>query len=446
MLSVGLVIVFSLLTILTFYVATKATYFRLDARNGYVWSVLLYRELFTVFSAIFLAAVYGVGAFGDAIINATDDHFPVIALVSIYSIFAFGVSFSLFANHFRVPAGMRGAQLAFLDTRVRQFANAALLSGFTLFFFAYFFLSYRHAFISSIFTGDGLISVRLINAYGTRLPSQIAQIISVSWWIVAIYVGGLIHKKSALKALFYGVAALFLASARGDKAPVMMCFVIVGLSYVSVRGLKVSGGAIVKSLLLYFPVMYAVFFWVVSLQIPDLTIIDFNFYLLNRLGIGQMSGVFETFSISRLDGDFYWHAVPGASFFVDYIPYDKKLMMATEGYGYTEMGVKNSLFISEAYGIGGSFLVVVAPFIVGFSYAFGMFFLYLFLANFFGRSVAILYATPLYVISSSITGGFSSFPLFKGLLLEIICLGVIWLVYSAIGMLRRLKLAGRRSV
>ena len=71
-----------------------------------------------------------------------------------------------------------------------------------------------------------------------------------------------------------------------------------------------------------------------------------------------------------------------------------------------------------------------------------MFFLFLFLVRFFGRSVAVVYAIPLYVVSSSITGGFSSFPLFKGLLLEVMCLGVVWLVFGLLGLLRKPRVNG----
>ena len=122
--------------------------------------------------------------------------------------------------------------------------------------------------------------------------------------------------------------------------------------------------------------------------------------------------------------------VPGASFFIDYIPYDKALMMVTEGYGYSEMGVKNSFFISEAYGIGGMLLVFFSPIVVGMCYALGSYFLYLFLKKFFGYAVSVIFTLPIYILSSALTGGFSSFPLFKGLLLEVLCLGVIWMVFQ----------------
>lgn len=417
-------------TVVFFYVATKNTLLRLDLRSGRIWPILLYREFFMVFSGILLASAYGVGAFEGAILNARDDDIFTTSLWSIYAVLAFGATLAFLVRYFDISSDIKEYHLIVNDHKVRRFANAAILIGVSLSIFSFLFLSYNHAFIASILTGEGLVAVRLRNSYGSRLPSQIAQVITISWWIISIYVGILLYQRRRLRGAFYGLISLFLASTAGDKAPVVMCFMLISFSYFSLRGVKISGRWALKVVLLYFPVLYIALFLIVSLQIPELTVEKFNVYLLNRLGVGQMAGVFETFSIPRLDGDFFWHMIPGASFFVEYIPYDKMLMMIVEGYGYTEMGVKNSLFISEAYGMGGMPLVIFAPAIVGISYALGILILYLFLYRFFGRPIALIYALPLYILSSALTGGFSSFPLFKGLILEILCLGVIWLGFQ----------------
>ena len=104
------------------------------------------------------------------------------------------------------------------------------------------------------------------------------------------------------------------------------------------------------------------------------------------------------------------------------------LFRSTEGYGFSEMGVKNSLFISEAYGIGGFSLVLISPFVVGFSYSLGIYLLSKFLLYLFGSSISIVFALPIYILSAALTGGFSSFPLFKGLILTMACLGFIWIM------------------
>lgn len=426
------IFIFFLMTsaIAAFYFITRNTYLRLDIKSGNIWPIQLYREFIMVTSGVLLPLVYGVGSFEDAILNARDEDIFNIALLSVYAIFGFGITLALLAKRFRIPSGRDQIRLVMDDYRVQRFANAALAAGLLLLSIAFIFLSYKHAFITSILTGENLVSVRLQNSYDSHLPSQIAQIISSSWWVVSIYAGILVFKKQKLKSAFYILSALFLASAAGDKAPVMMCFMLMSFSYFSVRAVRISWRTVSKTLFLFVPLLYVLVYFVVSLQSTEFSIEKFNIYLLNRIGVGQMGGVFETFSIPRVGGEFYWHMIPGASFFVDYIPYDKMLMMVTEGYGYTQMGVKNSLFISEAYGIGGVPLVIFSPMIVGCCYALGVYILYLFLKAFFGRAVSVIYTLPLYVLSSALTGGFSSFPFFKGLLLEILCLGVVWIVFQ----------------
>lgn len=120
---------------------------------------------------------------------------------------------------------------------------------------------------------------------------------------------------------------------------------LMSFSYFSVREVNISWRTVFKTLFLSAPLLYVLVYFVVSLQVTDLSIEKFNIYLLNRIGVGQKWAVFlKPSQFQEWGVNFTWHMIPGASFFVDYIPYDKMLMMVTEGYGYTQMGVKNSLF------------------------------------------------------------------------------------------------------
>ena len=104
-------------------------------------------------------------------------------------------------------------------------------------------------------------------------------------------------------------------------------------------------------------------------------------------------------------------------------------MMYTEGYRFDEMGVKNSFFISEAYGIGGWALLMASPFIVATNFILGIKFFFLFLKKIFDESVAIVFAFPIFILTANLTSGFSSFPLFKGLIQIIILFLFVWLFY-----------------
>lgn len=412
-----------------FYIFSKNSHLRLNFKNGNIWPILIYRELFFVVSALLLVSVYGLDVFEHSILNAKVEDLFVIFGITIYAIFGFLFSIVISAKIFKIPM----INSIFINTvddhKIRRFVNAAVLTGFAILLGSIFFLGFEHAFISALTSGGDLLMVRLANVYASKLPTQLGQVINIAWWIVAIYIGYLFFRKNYIKVFIYFIFGFLLASAHGDKAPVLQFLIIIGLSFVAFNGINISKINVFKIFIIYFPVLYFLLFVVVSLQIPELNFKIFNVYLLNRLGVGQMSGVFETFSISKIDGDFFWHMVPGASLFVDYIPYDKVLMMVTEGYGFTEMGVKNSFFISEAYGIGGFPLVFISPFIVGFSYGLGIFLLSKFILYLFGGSVSIIFSLPIYIFSSALTGGFSSFPLFKGLILTMACLGLIWIVF-----------------
>ena len=149
--------------------------------------------------------------------------------------------------------------------------------------------------------------------------------------------------------------------------------------------------------------------------------------------------MYETLALAKQgylpDSNFYWHMIPLARFFVDYIDYQKYLMMITEGYEFTEMGVKNTYFVAEAYAIGGIWLAVLSPVIVGFASSLGLHLLMKIFKSAIGSELAIV-AVPIYFLTHDITGGFSSFQLLKGFLLLTVHLGVLWVWWRFISFIR----------
>ena len=435
--TLTLVLIFTTTTI--FYLISKGTYITLSPKKGEVWPLLIYRELITIFLPLLLINHYGIESFSDAIFNAKSNDVPWISLFSIYSVFAYLVTVSTAAKIIPIPSSIRQDLNLIYDKKIKFFADSSLVTSYSLFLFSFFFLSYKHAVLDSILQGGSLIQARLGNSYNSGLPSQFAYIIFFSALITSIFSGILLHQKKYYTYILYLFLAIFLASTRGDKAPIVLCIIVSLLSYSVVTGISVSPRKVFY-IFLYFFIFYFIVFWITSLQIPDLDIEYFNIYLVNRLGIGQMSGVFETLSIPRIEGDFFWHVIPFASFFIDYLPYEKALMMTTEGYAFNEMGVKNSLFISEAFGIGGTTLALLSPIIVGLSYAIGIKIFYMYLNKIFGKGIASTYTLPLYILTTPLTGGFSSFPLFKGLILNLIATTIIFIIYLISKKINRLKL------
>ena len=435
------IILLCILVPLIMYIISRRTGLVLDFSSGKLWSLLIYRELFLILIPLILVNVFGLAYFPMAIRNAKDEDSFVISLISIYAAVCFVISLCVFSRVFKIDINRVEVLKAIDAKKLSRFVKGALWYGLLVLAISTLFFEYKHAFLYATLGGENLIQNRLHNAYLSGIPSQLSVGLVFCSKIIAIYSGLSLYKKKIRSGLSYMAVAAVFASAAGDKAPVLMCLVIGSISYYSLKGVKISARLFFYTGLIGLPAVYFLTFLVVGLQISELSIVDFNVYLLSRIGVGQMAGTFETFSIPRLSGDFYWHAIPFASLFVDYPIYDKQLMMAVEGYGLHEMGVKNSLFISEAYGMGGWPLVFASPIVVGFSYALGVKLLYEFFVYFFDRSVAVIYALPIYILTSALTGGFSSFPLFKGLLLTMLTLGVIWFFYQ----LNRLSLAGTKK-
>ncbi|MCB2173643.1 hypothetical protein KQH41_00090 [bacterium] len=428
------ILLLAIISVLILYFFAKNTQLLLNLREGSVWSLLLYKEYFLVFLPLLLVLTFGVQPFENALLNTDNKDVFRIALISSFSVIIFTANLVIFAIIFKVNISRVDRVMAILDVRVKRFVDAALLLALFLYLFSSMFLSYNHAFLSSIFSGESILTYRLENVYASRLPTQLSYLIILAAYLSSIYAPFLVLRDKRLAGTFYFILAIFLSSSQGDKAPVLISLFLFTLSYLSITGTRVTLKTLFKIILLFLPILYFAAYLVSSLQIPDITFNDFNIYLVNRLGVGQMSGVFETFSIPKIEGTFYWHAIPFASFFVDYVPYDKELMMIVEGFDYESMGVKNSLFISEAYGMGGWPMVIISPFILAFSYALGMKLLFIYLRFLYGNPVATLFAVPLYLVSAPITGGFSSFVFFKGLIFNMIHLFFIFFVFRLLSL------------
>lgn len=431
--------------VLFFYLASKKTYFELNLKTGFVWPLLLYKEFAIIFIPLILVQTNGVESF-PVIFNLKNNDVFFVSLLVLYAVFVFSLTFVMALRFLPIS---RKNHISFISSNfiknvsISRFAMASFLSGFTVLLFAMLFLDYKHAFLRSIILGDNLLQVRLENVYSSKLPTQLSYLVKIASQITAIYASFLYLKGKIGWSVLCLLGAILLASAFGNKAAPVMCIVLAVLSYFSLKGSSISLKNISFYIFLYVPILYFFIFFVASIQFGEITIEEYNTYIINRIGVGQMAGVFETFSIPKLNGDFFWHMIPFARFFVEYIPYDKMLMMVVEGYSYDEMGVKNSFFISEAYGIGGWPLALLSPFIVGFSYAIGIRMLYCFIQFLFGNAVANFYAMPLYLLSSPLTGDFSSFPLLKGLILNFIILLPIWVVYKVITFFSRVSTIGR---
>lgn len=426
----GLVLV-PLITISAF----KGTIFDVRYPQENPWPLIWYLELAIILISLLLVSYRGIANI-PILYKSQPGTETEIAFVVIITLVAYIISLSFFLKIFKL---MNRRNMYILEVKqigkFEQLAFVLTISG-TLLIIIFHVLQYKHAFITSILTGKTLLRIRLANKYFSNVPSQIASILPlIGYFLAALggyiaHVGRYITHAKWFKGIFYLFVALLFLSASGDKTPPIWGIVIWIFAEGSLLPKRLSSLKWALTLLFIFMLSILVLYFAASLQYPELTLEAFLLYLFYRLGISQMGGVYETFGLaltgSLPEGDFYWHMIPGASFFIEYLDYHKVLMMITESRGITEMGVKNTYFIAEAYAIGGIFLMFLSPIIVGFSTALGLVILTRFMQKIMGKDISQAVTLMLYLRTHAITGGFSNFPLFKGLILLLGQLLILW--------------------
>lgn len=405
----------------------------LSVTGGYqsVWALLYYKEIFLIFIPVFLLAFFPASHFSS--LKMVDQ--SLVFEISLGVICSFSLYFLIYIFFLRTFFGNGRFDLiksdlvdCFNQKKIFVFSVASLFSGGCIFLFSIFFLGYKHALLTSIVTGENILHIRLHNAYYSTLPSQLSYIVTFSYWIAAIFSAYLFFLKKRFSSGVVFLIGLLLATSGGAKAPLIIYVMLFVMACLYIFRPKISSFKFYFFSPLYFISILLLIYFVVSRQIPDLDFKSFLLYLLERLGVGQIAGTYETFSIGFRLPESSWHMVPFASFFIDYPIFSKELMLFTEGREYTATGVKNSFFIAEAYGMGGFYLAIISPIVMAIAYFVKGGVLFYLMSILFGRIVAKLYFIPIFFLSTNLTGDFSSMALQKGTILLIIVLGLVYLV------------------
>jgi len=409
----------------------KNTLFDISNPYSNPWPLLWYFTLATVLVPVVIVSAVGVEN-APGLFLAQPGTESMVASVVFATMIGYVITLAFSLRLFNL-ALRKGAVrvLAFEDKRIEEVALVLSILGLVVLVICYFW-GYKHAFLSALLEKRRLLEVRLANKYASYVPSKIASIVPfIGYFLSAL--AGYMSRKKLVKSLGYLFLSILFLSAPGDKAPPVWGVIIWMLAQGSLLPKRVFSFRFVITIVFFSSLLVFIVYWVMSLQMPTITVETYFQYLFRRLGIGQMAGVYETFGLVQINsmpaGDFYLHMIPGARLFVNYTDYQKVLMMITEGYGYEEMGVKNSLFIAEAWAIGGPALVLLSPIIVGLSTGIGLLVLTKVIGGIVGKELAPSIALLLYLKTHDITGGFSDFPLFKGLILTMIQILIIILSY-----------------
>lgn len=225
------------------------------------------------------------------------------------------------------------------------------------------------------------------------------------------------------------ILLLYIASWGGGKEPILILFIVGFIVYCTTNKVKVSIKAIFLSVLFILFILF-ITYHIVLLQYENLNINEFLDYFSQRVFVAQMIGVYEEFNIHLFNTDYIFHGLPFASFFVDYPIFHKDLMMVSEDrYDATTIGIKNTYFIAEAYGMGGWPLLLISPFIFGVNLAISyIIVLYIFNKLFpYSDGINKLIVSVFLFSYMKVTGGFSDLMLFKNLIMLLILLSPVLL-------------------
>lgn len=390
--------------------------------GGNAWSLLFYKEIFFIVPSVFFISIYGVESFRTFFLAESEKSLSTSWMV-IYCVITFIsiIGLASFLGFNKEKFMIKNTDGDIKESReILIFGYSAILTGVILLVFSILFLGYKHAFITTIITGESLIKARLANTYSSNLPSQASYLLSISIFISTIFTVYLFKVKKKFVSLVVISCTFFMATADGAKDSVLNVLIILFASFFYFMKPKVNIVKLIVLVVSSLSLSLLLLFYVVSLQVPNLDWNQFFLYLVERIGVDQMAGTYETFSIQLNSTSFGWHAVPFAHLFVDYPVFSKELMLLSEGGAYDSTGVKNSLFVAEAFGMGGWELALASPFIFSFGYLVKLVVIYFSLKTLFSKVVSRIFTLPLLFLTTKLTGDLSSIVLQKGTLLLLI--------------------------
>src|SRR5690606_30673868 len=111
---------------------------------------------------------------------------------------------------------------------------------------------------------------------------------------------------------------LFLLTYGGGKAHLfngIIIYILIKLSQLNHINLNIS--SIIKFCFVLISFIFLLIY-IVKVQYPELNDEQLTKYFINRLGVGQMGGVYEQFNLNLYDPRYVYHSIPFASLFLDY--------------------------------------------------------------------------------------------------------------------------------
>lgn len=417
----------------------RYTPLEVSVKRGNFSGIFMYREIFGLIglAVIILNALSPSDFNGYG--NTEEDSVFYISLIVFYALFVFilvsGVMLKvLFKNTYLYVLSAGGfrslAQNSSVSRSLIKFSLAIAVASIVVNLFGVIFFGARHAFYGALIHGESLLSIRLDNIYMSTMPTVFNSFFAFCYTLLAICLGGLSFKRCRGYFILFSLVVIYLSTFGGAKSPPVQAFIFYIISSACFSGIRFSLRGFIR-LLVGGVVVSILIFLVVWIQMGNMSVGEFFKYLINRLGVGQMSGVYEQFNLKIKDLSYILHAVPFAGFFIDYPVFQKDLMLASEFVADpTSTGVKNSLFISEAYAFGGIYFVLISPVVVGVNYAISLFLVFKVINIFVKDALTAFKVSGLFFAPYlSLTGGMSEWVFFKALLMILIFFFLVYLVH-----------------
>ena len=410
-----LIIFFCLILLGSYLYLLKGTVFGVSSDKGeYSGFFIFYQLLMFIIPSSIILNIFDISDFWVAFKVKQESVFWISILI-IFSMLLYFICLSMFSRMLPKFFKIYNVNLNKNSPRILIFNRLCLLVCIILITLIWLGLGIGHSFSLAIIDNVSISGLR--HSITDRKEGRVLKhlFLFIIPLITAI-VASPVYKEAKKERVISILLVFFIASWGGSKGPLLVVFIIYIVSYATFIKLKLTAISTLKFLLFIIALLGAVYF-VVSLQYSNLKnfalFLDF-FY--QRIFIAQIIGVYEQFNLWLHDLNYIWHGVPFASFVVDYPQFHKDLMMISEDRGdANNIGIKNTLFIAEAYGMGGWLLLCLSPIIMAFNFCVSYLWIVLLLNKFAFNNLEFTKRIVAISLFSyiGVTGGFSDLMLFK---------------------------------
>lgn len=411
------VLILSIGVIFLYFYLLKNTVFGINFKTAnYVGFFLVFEIFFYLLPGIILLNLLPVNTFF-AVFKVEQSTVYWISLIILYSfltlIFSLWFFSILLKKYLMIHANEKLSTNNITNKNIIIFTRFIVILCFIFLTLLLITTDAKHAFFGTI-NGDLSLSVIRSSNKSIGLAKYLNHLFIFIGPLIAILIATASYDTKKIERFILFSFAIIISTYMGSKGPLMNTILTYIVAYFTFHHIRLSPKNIL--FIFFFSIFMFLFLYiVVSLQYPSFTFNTFLEYFVNRIFIAQIVGVYEEYNLLLSDWSYWWHAIPFASFFTDYPIFHKDLMMISEDrIDPSNIGIKNTLFIAEAYAFGGWLLVFISPFIYIMNIIFSFLWFNYFLNIAINNQLYTKYIVGLFLFSYiSLSGGFSDILFFK---------------------------------